>query len=115
MTYLERVPVLVEPDGLYVDGRESLINSPWVPGSVVTGIAEGVVVVHLVEGGVEVVVAIDVRGVAREIIEDERDGEGEDPAPPSRPSHGLEERPRQPAGLNNVGEERISGSAEAEE
>ncbi len=79
-------------------------------GAAVTGPVERRVVVHLIEAGILVSVAIDVGRVAVRIHEHERERHAED-ARTIRPCERLEERERLPAGLHDVGDLRIRSAA----
>ena len=59
----EGVPVLVKGHGLDVDSGKGYVDTPGVTGPIVSRVSERVVVIDLVEGGVEVVVPLISVGV----------------------------------------------------
>ncbi len=56
--------VLMQGHGLHVDSREGLIDGPRITLARSPRRAEVVVVVNLIQGCVEVLVIVDVRGIA---------------------------------------------------
>ena len=78
------------------------------PARSLLGVAERVVVVHLVQRSVQAIVPIDVRRGTVIVCEDERDGKRENSPSAPGSTHRFEEGTREPARVHDVGEERIA-------
>lgn len=98
MSEFERVAVLVQRNRHDIDPRKDCVDPPWIVCPIGAGIPEGIVVVDLVQGCGEIVVAVDIGRSAVLVGEDERNREGQDPPPAAQTADGLKVGARKPPG-----------------